>query len=197
MKDALINLLKDHHNFPTSCAIKEFLIGDLNMDPILSTRFGRFIMHYRSNDNGERLFFKILEKVETLPRNTSDVKMINKTNENTMEVKDTIIIDEGLNVVPSQEKIVDIPKEPCIEDLTSLIDPFLKNDVFEKFEHFNYGTLELFKTLKEPRFDMSNWNAQTLKRWNTTYRAYCQFFFDTYKTHEMTCGDLIDWWDNR
>ena len=44
---------------------------------------------------------------------------------------------------------------------------------------------------------MINWSAGNLKKWTATYRAYCQNFFDTYVSNEMTVGDLLDWWEDK
>ena len=67
--------------------------------------------------------------------------------------------------------------ENVIPDFESIIEPFTVNHSFAKFESFSLATLQLFKTMGDPMYNIKNWSSGTLKRWNDTFREYCQGYF--------------------
>ncbi len=84
---------------------------------------------------------------------------------------------------------------PQTQMMYERIADFAENDVFVQFRDFNFATLELFKMLDVPTFNIINWTKDNYRNWTSAYRSYCAKYWDTYVGREMCTGDLLDWWD--
>ena len=84
---------------------------------------------------------------------------------------------------------------PETQQMYERISDFAPNDVFPSFREFNWATLELFKMMKKPMYNVKNWTKKNYKDWTDGYRSYCGNFWETYAGKEMCTGDLLDWWD--
>ena len=159
MKDTLMTIMNEIEIFPNTETITEFL-GEMDITNEIAGRIADLIIHHRRKD--KNCFEKILENC---------------------------IKSNGVNspIVPGQGQNVEqnVNSENVVLKLESMIEPFTVNNVFEKFESFSLATLQLFKTMGKPMYDLRNWSSGTLKRWNDTFRNYCQKYFETYTGNEM------------
>ena len=171
MKETLMTIMDETEKFPNTEIITTFL-GEMGITNEIAERIADLIIHHRRKD--KNCFSKILEKC---------------------------IKSNGVNspIVPGQGQNTEqnVNSENVVLNLESMIEPFTVNNVFEKFESFSLATLQLFKTMGKPMYDLRNWSSGTLKRWNDTFRNYCQKYFETYIGNEMMMGDLLDWWETR
>ena len=163
--------MNETEKFPNMETITTFL-GEMGITNAIAGRIADLIIHHRRKD--KNCFSKILEKCI-------------KSN----GVNSPIVTGQGQNI---EQNVI---SENVIISLESMIEPFTVNNVFEKFESFSLATLQLFKTMGKPMYDLRNWSSGTLKRWNDTFRDYCQKYFETYTANEMMMGDLLDWWELR
>ena len=171
MKHTLMTIMNETEKFPNTEIITTFL-GEMGITNEIAGRIADLIIHHRRKD--KNCFSKILEKCI-------------KSN----GVNSPIVTGQGQNI---EQNVI---SENVIISLESMIEPFTVNNVFEKFESFSLATLQLFKTMGKPMYDLRNWSSGTLKRWNDTFRDYCQKYFETYAGNEMMMGDLLDWWETR
>ena len=65
-----------------------------------------------------------------------------------------------------------------------------------RWEDFNYATMILLKGVDE-RFNIVTWSKGTFDKWSKVYRSFCGCYFQTYTSFEMSCGDFVDWWEER
>ena len=194
MKHDLITLIEDETNYPTVEIISETLIRKFDIDSRLSLLWGKLLLCYRKLNIGRFInFLNVQEKIISQNKDDSPIPV-----KKVVEPSEIIPNDLPLEKPESpSHKLGDqqknIPDIPGIL-LFNTIHPFCTNNTFRNFDQFNYAVLQLFKLLNVPKYNMTNWSSETLKKWTSEFRSFCEPLFDVYVNNDISCGDLIDLW---